>query len=58
MSGPNQTAIVLYTMQSLKGEGSWCGETHVQKTLFLCQKLMGVPSNFKFILYKHGPARR
>jgi uncharacterized protein YwgA len=42
-------------MQSLKGEGSWCGETHVQKTLYLCQEVMGVPSNFKFILYKHGP---
>jgi len=55
MSASDQTAIVLYTMQSLKGEGSWCGETHVQKTLFLCQEVMGVPSNFKFILYKHGP---
>jgi uncharacterized protein YwgA len=55
MSSSDQTAIVLYTMQSLKGEGSWCGETHVQKTLFLCQEVMGVPSNFKFILYKHGP---
>jgi uncharacterized protein YwgA len=55
MSASDQTAIVLYTMQSLKGEGSWCGETHVQKTLYLCQEVMGVPSNFKFILYKHGP---
>lgn len=55
MSALDQTAIVLYTMQSLKGDGSWCGETHVQKTLFLCQEMMGVPSNFKFILYKHGP---
>lgn len=55
MSASDRTAIVLYTMQSLKGEGSWCGETHVQKTLFLCQEVMGVPSHFKFILYKHGP---
>lgn len=55
MSAADQTAIVLYTMQSLKDDGSWCGETHVQKTLFLCQEVMGVPSNFKFILYKHGP---
>jgi len=55
MSTSEQTGIVLYTMQSLKGEGSWCGETHVQKTLFLCQELMDVPSKFKFILYKHGP---
>jgi uncharacterized protein YwgA len=55
MSAPNKTSIVLYVMKALKANGSWCGETHVQKTLFLCQELFGVPSNFKFILYKHGP---
>jgi len=42
-------------MESLKSEGSWCGETHIQKTLFLCQDIGLVPSKFKFILYKHGP---
>ncbi|MBR0752585.1 hypothetical protein JQ604_10350 [Bradyrhizobium jicamae] len=55
MSALNQTSIVLYVMKALKANGSWCGETHVQKTLFLCQELLGVPSHFKFILYKHGP---
>jgi len=35
MSAPNQTSIVLYVMKALKANGSWCGETHVQKTLFL-----------------------
>jgi len=55
MSTADQAAIVLYTMQSLKNEGSWCGETHVQKAFYLCQEVTGVPSNFKFILYKHGP---
>jgi uncharacterized protein YwgA len=52
---PSQTSIVLYSMQTLKNEGSWCGETHIQKALYLCQELMNVPSDFKFILYKHGP---
>jgi hypothetical protein len=55
MNASEQDAIVLYTMQSLKSEGSWTGETHVQKALYLCQELMSVPSNFKFVLYKHGP---
>ena len=55
MSTPRQTSIVLYVMNALKVNGSWCGETHVQKTLFLCQELFGVRSDFKFILYKHGP---
>ncbi len=55
MSAPHQTSIVLYVMKALKANGSWCGETHVQKTLFMCQELFGVRSDFKFILYKHGP---
>lgn len=55
MKPSDQSSIVLFTMQSLKNEGSWSGETHIQKTLFLCQEVMGVQSNFKFILYKHGP---
>jgi uncharacterized protein YwgA len=42
-------------MESLRSEGSWCGETHIQKALFLCQEIALVPSRFKFILYKHGP---
>ncbi len=52
---PGQNVILLFTLQSLKSEGSWCGETHVQKTTYLSQELLGVPSKFKFVLYKHGP---
>jgi uncharacterized protein YwgA len=55
MSASESTSILFYTMQSLKCDGSWCGETHVQKAMFLCQELMNVPADFKFILYKHGP---
>ena len=39
----------------LRERGSWCGETHVQKAVFFLQELMGVPTEFNFILYKHGP---
>ncbi len=55
MNAAEQTAIVLYTMRSLKAEGSWCGETHIQKTLYLCQEVGHVPSKFTFVLYKFGP---
>ena len=55
MSAPDQASVVLFTLQALKEEGSWCGETHVQKTLYMCQEIVGAPSKFKFILYKHGP---
>jgi len=55
MKSAEQDAIVLYTVLALKNEGSWTGETHVQKALYLCQELTHIPSAFKFILYKHGP---
>jgi len=39
----------------MREKGSWCGETHLQKALYLAQELLEVPTGFDFILYKHGP---
>lgn len=55
MNANTDIAILLRAMESLKKAGSWCGETHVQKAVYLCQEVAEVPSKFKFILYKHGP---
>jgi uncharacterized protein YwgA len=55
MSDSDRTKVLLCVLQSLKTAGSWCGETHVQKALFLCQNVAHVPSDFKYVLYKHGP---
>jgi hypothetical protein len=48
-------AILLSLLERLKANGSWCGETHVQKATYFLQELLGVPLDFDFILYKHGP---
>ncbi len=50
-----KAAIILRLIEKLREKGSWCGETHVQKATFFLQELMGVPTEFTFILYKHGP---
>lgn len=42
-------------VDELRSKGSWCGETHVQKAVYLLQELFRVPSGFRFVLYKHGP---
>jgi uncharacterized protein YwgA len=42
-------------IECLNKAGSWCGETHVQKTIYLLKELFLVPLDFKYILYKHGP---
>lgn len=48
-------ALLTRLIEGLCSKGDWCGETHVQKTAFFVQELMGVPLEFPFILYKHGP---
>lgn len=48
-------AILLSLINEMKAKGSWCGETHIQKATYFLQELLGVPLNFEFILYKHGP---
>jgi uncharacterized protein YwgA len=51
-----QVAALLTTLvDQLRERGGWCGETHIQKSVFVAQELAGVPLGFDFILYKHGP---
>ena len=42
-------------MEQLRAHASWCGETHVQKATYFLQEVLGVPTGFEYILYKHGP---
>jgi hypothetical protein len=51
----NNITILLQLIESLRQNGSWCGETHIQKATYSLQQLKGVPLNFNFVLYKHGP---
>lgn len=55
MNKLKRAAVLTRLMEELRKRGSWCGETHVQKSCFFLQKLMEVPLGFDFILYKHGP---
>ena len=47
--------MLVTLISALREKGSWCGETHIQKSSFLLKKLTGVPIDFDFILYKHCP---
>lgn len=48
-------AVLLSLMDEMKANGSWCGETHIQKSTYFLQELLEVGIGFDFILYKHGP---
>lgn len=50
-----RAAIVGQLVTKLRAVGSWCGETHIQKAVYLMQDLLDVPMEYQFILYKHGP---
>ena len=50
-----RAALVTRLIELLREQGSWCGETHIQKSTLFVQDLMQVPLGFDFILYKHGP---
>jgi len=42
-------------VEKLHKNGSWCGETHLEKVIFILQDLSKPSLGYKFILYKHGP---
>jgi uncharacterized protein YwgA len=55
MERVKRAAIVTQLVTKLREAGSWCGETHIQKAVYLMQDLLDVPTEYQFILYKHGP---
>lgn len=50
-----RAALLVSLAEKLKAQGSWCGETHIQKGIYVLQELLKVPLELDFCLYKHGP---
>lgn len=50
-----RASIILSLIERLKENGSWCGETHIQKAVYFLQELIEERTGFDYILYKHGP---
>jgi uncharacterized protein YwgA len=55
MNPAQRQAVLLALIRALKAERSWCGETHIQKTVYFLQTALGVDLGFPYILYKYGP---
>jgi hypothetical protein len=55
MNQLQRAAVLTELARQLRAQGSWCGETHLQKATYFLQDLLGVPVGVEFILYKHGP---
>ncbi len=47
--------IVLRLVGQMGESGSWGGETHIQKSVFFLQSLLGISLGYRFVLHLHGP---
>lgn len=47
--------IIIDLIKRLRERGSWCGETHIQKAMYISQDLAKANFGYKFIMHKHGP---
>ena len=48
-------ALLRELMNALLAHGSWCGETHIQKSAFFVQEVGRINLGVAFTLYKFGP---
>jgi uncharacterized protein YwgA len=55
MNRTQNLVIVSRLARKLADRGSWAGEMHIQKAVFLLQDLTGVPTEYEFILHHYGP---
>jgi uncharacterized protein YwgA len=55
MKESQREALLLDFISRLKKQGSWCGETHIQKSTYFLQEFTKVPLGLNYIFYKHGP---
>ncbi len=55
MTRLTRVAVLMALIESLKNNGSWCGETHIQKTIYFLQRMLDSDLGHEFMLYKHGP---
>ena len=55
MTSSSEVSLVGAIVNCLRDNGSWTGETHIQKTSYILKAVDQVPLDSDFILYKHGP---
>lgn len=55
MTTTQEMVLIGLIVKDLSDSGSWCGETHIQKTAYIAKHVLDVPMESEFVLYKHGP---
>lgn len=55
ISYSRRCALIVDLARRLRQKGSWCGETHLQKAIYILQDMTKSNFGYKFVIYKHGP---
>ena len=55
MKESEKLRLLASVVQMLSEAGSWTGRMHIHKLLYLAQELMGLDSEYEFVLYQRGP---
>jgi uncharacterized protein YwgA len=55
MPSLDTASLILSLTEKLRASRSWAGETHLQKAVYVLDRILSVSLPFEFILYKHGP---
>jgi hypothetical protein len=55
MTDVQRSAVIATLVKEFRAKKAFCGETHVQKSVYFMQELLGVPLGFEFLLYIYGP---
>lgn len=55
MTDVQRSAVIATLVKDYRAGKYFCGETHVQKSVYFIQELFGAPLRFEYRLYKYGP---
>lgn len=55
IEGRSRDALVAELVKRMRAQGSWGGETHIQKATFLLDEMLDVDLGLKHVLYMYGP---
>lgn len=55
MDSLRRAALLTRLIGDLRENGSWCGETHVQKAAYFAKAVAQVDMGHDFVLYMYGP---
>ena len=55
MTDIERRQLLCKLVSCMRENGSWGGETHIQKSVLFLQSFLDIPLGYRFVMYKHGP---